>query len=66
MKSAASGLYVICFLRVEVPQLKIRKPFEKTPQTDLEKCFQVIVDLSELTDFFLCADRIRDANKGRK
>ena len=53
-------------LRIEVPQLIIKEPFEKTPQADIEKCFQAIADLSELTDIFLCADRIRDANKGRK
>lgn len=50
-------------LRIEVPQLKVKEPFENTTESDLTKCFKAITALSELTDVFLCADRIKDIKK---
>lgn len=53
-------------LRIEVPPLKVREPFEQTSEEDIEECFRAIADLSELTDIFLCADRIKDIKNNRK
>ena len=53
-------------LRIEVPPLKVREPFEQTTEEDIEECFRAIADLSELTDIFLCADRIKDIKNNRK
>ena len=53
-------------LRIEVPPLKVTEPFEQTCEADIEECFQAIANLSELSDIFLCADRIRDVKKNRK
>lgn len=50
-------------LRIEVPSLKVKEPFEETPEADIEKCFEAITELTDLTDVFLCADRIKDIKK---
>ena len=50
-------------LRIEVPLLKVKEPFENTLESDLNKCFEAIADLSELADIFLCADRIKNIKK---
>ena len=46
-------------LRIEVPPLKVKEPFTNTPKSDIIKCFDAIASLSEVTDIFLCADRIK-------
>lgn len=46
-------------LRIEVPPLKVKEPFTNTPESDIIKCFDAIASLSEVTDIFLCADRIK-------
>ena len=53
-------------LRIEVPPLNVKEPFEKTPESDIVKCFEAIAALSELTDVFLCADRIKDIKTAKR
>ena len=50
-------------LRIEVPPLKVREPFDQTREADIEECFHAIAELSELTDIFLCAERISNVKK---
>ena len=50
-------------LRIEVPPLKVKEPFEHTSESDIVECFEAIATLSELADIFLCADRIKDIKK---
>lgn len=50
-------------LRIEVPPLKVKEPFELTSESDIVECFEAIATLSELADIFLCADRIKDIKK---
>lgn len=50
-------------LRIEVPSLKVKEFFEETREADIIDCFEAISELSELTDIFVCADRIKDIKK---
>ncbi|MBP3272468.1 MAG: hypothetical protein J6M17_09635 [Ruminococcus sp.] len=53
-------------LRIEVPQLKVKEPFEQTAENDIAECFEAIAVLSELADIFLCADRLKDVKASKK
>lgn len=53
-------------LRIEVPSLKVKEPFEQTTESDLAKCFEAIATLSEMADVFLCADRIKEIKNSKR
>ncbi len=45
-------------LRILVPPLRVKKPFAETPVNDMEKCFQAIAALHELTDMLAYSHRL--------
>ncbi len=47
-------------LRIEVPQLRVKEPFEDTPETDLYACFDAITALSEIAAFWDMGKRFSD------
>lgn len=47
-------------LRVVVPKLKMKEPFEKTRDTDLNKCFNAICEFSDLVGIMKIIKRIPD------
>ena len=50
-------------LRIEVPPLKVTKPFEETSEDDIKQCFDAIAALSEVADIFSFAHRLRNIEK---
>ena len=50
-------------LRITVPPLKVKEPFEYTSEENIGKCFEAISVLSELTDILACAEKIKGASR---
>ena len=61
-KTASSSLA----LSVEVPQLKVKEPFELTSKADLKACFNVIQELSDFANIVAAAHGISAIKKQRK
>ena len=61
-KTASSSLA----LSVEVPQLKVKEPFELTSKADLKACFNVIQELSDFANIIAAAHSISAIKKTAK